>query len=194
MKPILWIVGVVLGIAVTIAVLDVARFEGEAAGVRQKVDKNVHQLGERLAQEGLALSLPYMVTTYQGKTMSQEAEWRKLSAKADRIYSSGEESPFEVLSMVSREYALGVFYKNHPDRSSADLLKARDEAWKDTGWAWLVTGSKLLYELEELGREVRRAHSQERLNDVHQRVEESIKFLKKHLEVRPPVSPKEKSV
>lgn len=195
MKPLLWIVGVVLGIAVTIAVLDVVRFEGEVAGCTQKVDTAVHRLGQKLAKEGLQLMQPYLRTSYKGQAISREIEWGELQSRADRIYDPLRqrewESPFEVLTGVSREYVLSMFLKNHQDRSAADLLEARNEAWNDRGWVWLATGNKLLYELSNLGEEPRRARSKERLDELHRKVEESIKFLEKYLEVGPPASPVE---
>lgn len=178
---------------------DWLKFEDAVNSCCQKVDNEVHRLGQKLAKEGLWLSRPFMETEYKGHRMSKMDHWGELSYRADRIYDPRQpwkerESPTEVLNMVIREYALGVFYKGHPDVSGSSGSDAFKEAKRNPGWTWLVTGDSLLRELNCSDWEVNRARSWEELQDVQQRLEAKIQELEKHLEKGPPSVKEDKSI
>jgi len=142
--------------------LDWIRFQGTLDGICQRVDLMEHQLGQKLAREGLRLSRPYMETEYNGHRMSKMDQWGRLSERADRVYDTlrpwkERESPSQLVTEVLQEFGFGVFHKNHPDTQALSGYDAFKEAKKNPGWAWLLEGDGLLGELKCFDWEANRA-------------------------------------
>jgi hypothetical protein len=182
------IMGVVALFALFLSAVD---FSNDRLAVRREVDKDVHRLGQKLAVQNLILVLPYMEKSERPDIVPRMAEWGELHYRARKIYDEtrpwGEkEYPFEVLRMISQEYAFGIFHKKHPERSCVSAGEAYKEARLDPEWTWSIQGEELLNYLDRCGSEALNADSRKKLSEIRQCVELGKKKLEKFLEDGPP--------
>ena len=185
---------VVVVIGLFLPRLAIFSFNSNRQAAYQQINNDVCQLGQQLAHKSLHLARPYMAISYKENVPFKIELWEKLQGRVERIYDfnrpwpTDKESPFEVLEIISREHALGIFYKNYPQSPLLEDGDIYEEAYKDSEWVWTAGVQNKIYDLWCLGRKVNDTNNQRELEEVQQEVESLKKEIRKIFIKGPPLN------
>jgi len=156
--------------------------------VYAQVDDDVRRFSQQLAFKSLYLARTHMLTKYKDNEFSKAELWKKLKHRVEKIYDfnrswkDDRESPFEILRIISREHALGLFLCDNNSKklsvyNNGDIY---EQAHKNLEWLWVSYTEEKIYDLQCLGWKAREAESQNELRSIQKRIdvlEDEIRYI-----------------